>query len=388
MMDAFIVSARRTPIGRVGGVLRSVRPEQLVVPLIRAILSETGLDGAAIDDVILGNVVGPGGNIGRLAALAAGLPIDVPGVTVDRQCGSGLEAINIGAAKIRAGLADVIIVGGTESCSLEPWKLEKPPSLHQEPPRFIFPHARFSPVEIGDPDMGVAAENVAEAFGISREEQDAFALASHQKAALAIAEGRFKQEIEPVPVDRGRGQTTIEADECVHPDMSMAVLRRFPPLFKLQCTVTAGNSCPINDGAALVLLASAAAIRRFSLSPMLRFIDCTTSGVDPNLLGIGPVPAVRKLLARCQLSVGDIDLFEFNEAFASQVLASVKALDLPLDRLNVNGGALALGHPYGASGAILVTRLAHELRSRHQRYGLATLGIAGGMGIASLFERV
>ncbi|MBI2864079.1 MAG: thiolase family protein [Chloroflexi bacterium] len=388
MREAFVVAARRTPIGRIGGALRTVRPEQLVVPLIRALLDETGLDGGAIDDVILGNVVGPGGNLGRLAALAAGLPIEVPGLTVDRQCGSGLEAINLAAAKIRAGLTEVAIAGGAESCSLEPWKMEKPSSLYRDPPRFIYPRARFSPTELGDPDMGVAAENVAEAFGISREEQDTFALSSHQKAARAKAQGHFAAEVVPVPVERGRGQTMVESDECVHAGMSLEMLRRFPPIFKPQGTVTAGNSCPLNDGAATVLLASEEALRLYSLSPALRFVDCITAGVDPNLLGIGPVPAVRKLLDRCRLTVGDVDLVEFNEAFASQVLASAKSLDLPLERLNVDGGALALGHPYGASGAVLVARLLHGLRNRQGKYGLATLGIAGGMGIASLFERV
>ncbi|TAK31931.1 MAG: thiolase family protein [Chloroflexota bacterium] len=386
--ESFIAAAKRTPIGRIGGILRTVQPEQLVVPLIRALLSETGLDGSAVDDVILGNVVGPGGNLGRLAALAAGLSIEVPGVTVDRQCGSGLEAINLGAAKIRAGLADMVIAGGAESCSLEPWKLEKPSSVYKEPPRFIYPHARFSPTELGDPDMGIAAENVAEAYDISREDQDAFALASHQKAARAITEGRFKNEIEPVPIARGMGHTMGEMDECVRPGISMEMLRRFPPIFKPHGSVTAGNSCPTNDGAALVIMVSQDIFRRISSDKALRFVDCATAGVDPNLLGIGPVPAVRKLLARRQLAVDDIDLFEFNEAFASQVLASVGVLGLPMDRLNVNGGAIALGHPYGASGAVLVTRLFHELHARNKRYGVATLGIAGGMGIASLFERV
>lgn len=388
MQDAFVVAAKRTPIGRIGGIIRTVPPENLVVPLIHALLRQTGLDGEVVDDVILGNVVGPGGNLGRLAALTAGLPLSVPGVTVERQCGSGLEAINLAAAVIRAGFADVVIAGGTESCSLEPWKMEKPSSLHKGPPRFIYPHARFSPAEIGDPDMGVAAENVAEAYGVSRGEQDSFALASHQKAAKAIAEGRLKAAIEPVPLQRGRGSLMVEGDECVHPAMSLELLRRFPPVFKVGGTVTAGNSCPLNDGAAAVLMASESALRRHSLAPTLRFVDCATAGVDPNLLGIGPVPAVRKLLARRQLKVADIDLIEFNEAFASQVLASAKELDLPMDRLNVNGGAIALGHPYGASGAILVTHLLHELQARQERYGLATLGIAGGMGIASLFERV
>ncbi|MCP8967690.1 thiolase family protein [Ectobacillus ponti] len=378
MRQAVIVAAKRTAIGRIGGMLRHIPPEGLAAAVIRNIVEDYQLEPASIDEVILGNAVGPGGNLARLSSLTAGLPVSVPGVTIDRQCGSGLEAVNLAARLIQNGAGDIYLAGGVESTSLAPWRMEKPAALTGMPR--LYTRARFSPDEIGDPDMGIAAENVAAQFGISREDQDRFALHSHEKAVRSQQSGRFAAEIVPVQ--------GMDQDECPRPDTSLRRLQRLRPVFQADGTVTAGNACPVNDGAALVLLMSADKCRELGLRPLARFVDSTSAGVDPNLLGIGPVPAVQKLLARTGLRVDDIDLVEFNEAFASQVLASLRELRIPEEKVNIGGGALALGHPYGASGAILITRLCMELQRTQSRYGLATLGIGGGLGVATLLERV
>lgn len=374
-----MVAAKRTAIGKVGGMFRHVPPEELAGTVIRALLDEYPVPVESIDEVILGNAVGPGGNLARLSALTAGLPVEVPGVTVDRQCGSGLEAVILAARLIQAGAGDIYLAGGVESTSLAPWKLAKPLNHFKQFPE-VMPRARFSPLSVGDPDMGIAAENVAERFGITREDQDRFALNSHRKAVQAQKTGRFAGEIVPV---RGRAQ-----DECPRPDTSLEKLAQLPPVFQEGGTVTAGNACPINDGAAVVLVMSEEKCRELDFVPVARFVDAAVAGVDPNILGIGPVPAVKKLLARTGLTVDDIDLVEFNEAFASQVLASLRELQIPEEKVNLGGGAIALGHPYGASGAVLVTRLCSELRRKGGKYGLATLGIAGGLGLAMLLEKI
>jgi len=377
MHTPVIVYAKRTAVGKVGGIFKNVPPERLGAAVIRSVIEESMLDPHTVDEVILGNAVGPGGNIARLTALTAGLPVDVPAFTVDRQCGSGLEAIQIACRKIQTGAGDIYIAGGIESSSLAPWKLEKPVSLYESPT--LFTRARFSPESIGDPDMGIAAENVAEAYQIPREEQDLFAYNSHQKAIAAREEGRFLKEL---VVLQGK-----DKDECLRPQLTMKKLSRLRPVFKENGTVTAGNACPVNDGAAAVLIMSEQKCRELGLQPILRFVDAVSVGVDPNLLGIGPIPAVRKLLKRTGLTLADIDLVEFNEAFASQVLASVKELGIPDEKLNVGGGALAFGHPYGASGAILVTRLCTEMQRTKGKHAIATLGIGGGLGLATLLER-
>ncbi|WP_209123535.1 thiolase family protein [Alkalihalobacillus sp. BA299] len=380
MKEAVIVTAKRTAVGKVGGMFKDVPPQQLVAPLLQHIIKQFQLDEASIDEVILGNTVGPGGNIARLSSLTAGLPVSVPGVTVDRQCGSGLEAINLAARLIQAGAGDFYFAGGVESTSLAPWKIAKPSSLYHPKGPELFTRARFSPDDIGDPDMGIAAENVAEAHQITREMQDLYAYNSHVKAVQATEAGVFSDEIVPV-----HGMTI---DECPRKNTTIEKLNSLPPVFKENGTVTAGNACPINDGAAVVLIMSLDKCKELGLQPTLRFVDAVSAGVDPNYLGIGPVPAVTKLLKRQQLSVKDIDIVEFNEAFASQVLASLHALEIPLEKVNQNGGALAIGHPYGASGAILVTRLLSEMKKKQLKRGLATLGIGGGLGLATLFEWV
>ncbi|WP_052144549.1 thiolase family protein [Halalkalibacter okhensis] len=380
MKEAVIVAAKRTAVGKSGGMFKNVPPENLTAPLIQQIVKEYKLDLESIDEVILGNAVGPGGNLARLCALTAGLPFSVPGITVDRQCGSGLEAVNIAARLVQAGAGDIYLAGGVESTSLAPWKLAKPSTLHDPKGPQLFMRARFSPDEIGDPSMGLAAENVAEVYDISREDQDSFAYHSQSKAIHAIESGYFDEEIVPV-----KGQTI---DECPRRNLTIKRLGVLPPVFKEDGTVTAGNACPLNDGASIVLIMSSDKCQKLGLQPILRFVDAASSGVDPNYLGVGPVPAVRKLLKRQQLSIYDLDIVEFNEAFASQVLASLKELSIPLEKVNMNGGALAIGHPYGASGAILITRLYTEMKRHRLKRGLATLGIGGGLGLATLVELI
>ncbi|WP_448190474.1 thiolase family protein [Azospirillum sp. sgz301742] len=379
---AVIVAARRTPIGRIGGSLRDLPVAALAAPVIRAVLADAGLDPAEVDDVLLGNAVGPGGNVARLSALAAGLPMQVPGVTVDRQCGSGLEAINLAARLIESGAGEIFLAGGVESTSTAPWRVAKPASLYSTPT--FFDRAAFAPDAIGDPEMGVAAENVARAYGITRERQDAFALSSHRKAVAAQAAGRFTREIGPLTLPDG---LVVERDECPRPDTNLDKLARLAPAFVPGGTVTAGNACPVNDGAAVVALVSERRFAAMGGARGLVVLDSAAAGVDPNLLGTGPIPAVRRLLARQpNLTLDQIDLVEFNEAFAAQVLACLDTLGIPEERVSVGGGALALGHPYGASGGVLVTRLFSDLRPG--RRGLATLGIGGGIGLATLVEAV
>jgi len=385
---AIIVAARRTPVGRIGGALRDLPVEALAAPVIRAVLADSGIDPAEVDDVLLGNAVGPGGNVARLSALAAGLPVAVPGVTVDRQCGSGLEAINLAARLVQAGAGEVFLAGGVESTSTAPWRVAKPSSLYRSPS--FYDRARFAPDAIGDPSMGEAAENVAAAFGIARERQDRYALESHRKAVAAQGSGRFTREIVPLALPDG---TVVDRDECPRADTGLDKLARLRPVFRDGGTVTAGNACPVNDGAAVVAVVSERKFRALGLTRGLVVVDSQSAGVDPSLLGTGPIPAVRKLLARHPgLGVADIDLVEFNEAFASQVLASLDALGIEEARVCPGGGALALGHPYGASGAILMTRLFSDILfptgGAAPRRGLATLGIGGGLGLATLVEPV
>lgn len=380
MTEAVIVMAKRTPIGRMGGVLSTLEPEALLAPLIRQLLSETGIADERVDDVIIGNVVGPGGNIARVAALAAGLPVSVPGVTIDRQCGSGLEAINLAARLIQSGAGDIYLAGGVESTSRAPWRMRKPQTLTGVPE--LYTRASFTPAAYGDPEMGIAAENVARACEISREAQDVYALHSHEKAVRSQQTGRFKQEIVPI---QASGKWIYE-DECPRTDTSLDKLAQLRPVFLEGGTVTAGNACPINDGAALALIMSAEKCRELKLQPVLHVVDARVVGVDPQYLGLGPVPALRSLLQRQQLTVDDLDVVEFNEAFAAQVLGSLQELGIPLDKVNPAGGALALGHPYGASGAILVTRLCAEMLYKPFKRGVAMLGVGGGLGMATLVE--
>ncbi|MFS8640245.1 MAG: thiolase family protein [Symbiobacteriaceae bacterium] len=399
MPEPVIVSAVRTPIGRHGGALAPVRPDDLAAIAIRAAVERAGVDPATIEDVVLGcaNQAGEDNrNVARMAALLAGLPEHVAGVTVNRLCGSGLEAVLQAARAIRAGEGDTFVAGGVESMSRAPWVMPKPERGYPRGNvqvydttlgwRFVNPRlaAMFPPES-----MGETAENVAERYGIGREVQDRFALASQHKWAAAQAAGKWREEIVPVEVERGRGEkVVVEVDEHPRPDTTLEKLAALPPAFRPGGTVTAGNSSGLNDGAAALVIMADTRARELGLRPLARIVAGAVVGVDPRYMGIGPVPATRKALARAGWSVADLDLVELNEAFAAQVLACIRELELPEDIVNVNGGAIAMGHPLGCSGARILTTLVHEMRRRGARRGLATMCIGVGQGIAALVEAV
>jgi 3-oxoadipyl-CoA thiolase len=397
MPEALILDAVRTPIGRYAGVLSSVRPDDLAANVVRAAVERNGLEPAAVDELYMGNANGAGEdnrNVARMAGLLAGLPVEVPGVTVNRLCASGLEAGVQGARQIRLGEADLVLAGGVESMSRAPLVTLKPDrglargNLELVDTtigwRFVNPHmAETHSTE----SMGETAENVAERCSVSREDQDAFALESHRRAVAAAEAGRFDDELVTVDVPQPKGEpVTVHADEGPRPDTSLEKLASLRPIFREGGSVTAGNSSQINDGAACVVLASEERARELGREPLARIVTSGAAGVDPGFMGVGPVPATRKALDAAGLAVSDIDLVELNEAFAAQVLASMRELGFEHDRLNVNGGAIAIGHPLGCSGARLLGTLAWELRRRGGRYGLATMCIGVGQGLAAVIE--
>jgi 3-oxoadipyl-CoA thiolase len=398
MREAVIVDAVRTPVGRYGGALRSVRPDDLAALIIQSLVRRNNLDPAAIDDVIFGcaNQAGEDNrNVARMAVLLSGLPPTVPGQTVNRLCGSGLQAAVTAAHTIQVGEGEVLIAGGVESMTRAPLVMPKPNEGFPRGDvrvydttlgwRFINPRLAemYAPYS-----MGETAENVAERYKISRGEQDAFALESQRKAVAAIASGRFKEEIVPVRIPQPRGEPVeVDTDEHPRPDTTAAGLATLEPAFRTGGTVTAGNSSGINDGAAGLLVMEAERAKAMGRAPKARVVATAVAGVDPSVMGLGPVPATRKALARAGLTVGDMDVIELNEAFAAQVLACARDLDLPMERLNPNGGAVALGHPIGCSGARILTSLVYELNRRGGRYGLATMCIGVGQGIAMIVER-
>jgi 3-oxoadipyl-CoA thiolase len=397
MPEAVILDALRTPIGRYAGVLSSVRPDDLAANVVRAAVERNGLGPAAVDELYMGNANGAGEdnrNVARMAGLLAGLPVEVPGVTVNRLCASGLEAGVQGARQIRLGEADLVLAGGVESMSRAPLVTLKPDrglargNLELVDTtigwRFVNPHmAETHSTE----SMGETAENVAERYSVSREDQDAFALESHRRAVAAAEAGRFDDELVTVDVPQPKGEpVTVHADEGPRPDTSLEKLASLRPIFREGGSVTAGNSSQINDGAACVVLASEERARELGREPLARIVTSGAAGVDPGFMGVGPVPATRKALDAAGLAVSDIDLVELNEAFAAQVLASMRELGFEHDRLNVNGGAIAIGHPLGCSGARLLGTLAWELRRRGGRYGLATMCIGVGQGLAAVIE--
>jgi 3-oxoadipyl-CoA thiolase len=383
--EAVVLSAVRTPIGRYGGVLSQVRPDDLAALVIGEAVARAGVQAGEIEDVYFGaaNQAGEDNrNVARMAALLAGLPQEVAGVTVNRLCASGLSAIVAAAHAIRAGDGDLFVAGGVESMSRAPLVTAKPEygdgTTWDTTLGWRFPNPRMEemfPLE----SMGETGENVAERYGITREEQDAFALRSHRRWSAAQEAGRFADELVPV------GE--IERDEHPRPDTSTEKLAALKPAFREGGTITAGNASGINDGAAALVLASGAKARELGVEPLGRFVASAVAGVDPRMMGIGPIPAVRKVLARTGLDVADLDLVELNEAFASQSLEVIRELGLDPERVNVNGGAIALGHPLGMSGARLVVSLLHELRRRGGRHGLATLCVGVGQGQAAIFER-
>jgi 3-oxoadipyl-CoA thiolase len=386
---AVVLSAVRTPIGRYGGALSGVRPDDLAGIAIAAAVERAGVDGGAIDDVYFGaaNQAGEDNrNVARMGALLAGLPDSVAGVTLNRLCASGLSAVVSACHAVVAGDAEIAVAGGVESMSRAPLVMAKPDAAFPRGNqtvwdttlgwRFPNPHLEaMFPLE----SMGETGENVAERYGVSREEQDAFAARSQKRWAAANAAGRFDDELVPV------GEAVV--DEHPRPETTPEALAKLKPAFRSGGTVTAGNASGINDGAAALVIASEDKARDVGVEPLGAFVGSAVAGVDPRVMGIGPIPAVRKLLDRTGVAVADIDLVELNEAFASQSLAVVRELGLDEEKVNVNGGAIALGHPLGMSGARLVVSLLHELRRRDGRYGLATLCVGVGQGQAALFER-
>ena len=390
MKEAVIASAVRTAIGRApGGTSRNTRPEYLIAEVVKeAVNRASGLQPEAIDDVIIGCAfpeAETGMNLGRIVALKAGFPHSVPGQTVNRFCASGLEAIAIAAQKIVSGLADVVVAGGVEQMSMIPMggnKLVPEPDLVES-----FPGVYIT--------MGLTAENVARKFNISREEQDKFALMSHQKAARAIESRRFERQILPLKVvdvafENGKvikRENIFATDECIRFDTSLEALSKLRPIFHAKGTVTAGNSCPMNDGASAVVVMSREKSTELGIKPMGIFRAYAVGGVDPELMGIGPVVAVPKVLKYAGLSLSQIDLIELNEAFASQALYVIYTLGMDMNKVNVNGGAIALGHPLGCTGASLTTKLLYEMEGRGARFGMVTMCIGGGMGAAAIFER-
>jgi 3-oxoadipyl-CoA thiolase len=400
MPDAFICDAVRTPFGRYGGALAGVRADDLAVLPIRALMQRNaGVDWTAVDDVIYGcaNQAGEDNrNVARMAALLAGLPDSVPGATVNRLCGSGLEAVGIAARMIKTGEASLAIAGGVESMSRAPFVLGKASSAFARDVkledttlgwRFVNP---LMAAKFGTDSMPETAENVAEQFGISRADQDAFAYRSQRRAFAAIQAGHFSREIVKVEIPQRNATQTVAEDEHPRPDTSLEALARLKPIVKAGGTITAGNSSGINDGSCALLLASEAAAKRFDLTPRARVVAVAAAGVPPRIMGIGPVPATRKLLAQSGLSLRQIDVIELNEAFAAQALAVLRELGIPDDApfVNPNGGAIALGHPLGASGARLAATATYELQRSGGRYALCTMCIGVGQGVSAILERV
>jgi len=398
--DAFICDAVRTPIGRYAGALSSVRTDDLAALPIAALMERNkGVDWAAVDDVVYGcaNQAGEDNrNVARMAALLAGLPTGVPGATLNRLCGSGLDAVATAARMIRTGEAELVLAGGVESMSRAPFVMAKAETPFSRGVavedttigwRFVNPKMKD---RYGIDSMPETAENVAAQYGISRADQDAFALRSQRRTGAAIDRDRFAREIVPVAVPGRKGATLVDRDEHPRPDTSPEQLAKLPTPFRTGGTVTAGNASGVNDGAAALIVASEAAARRHGLTPRARIVAAATAGVEPRTMGMGPVPATRKLLARLGLGIADIDVVELNEAFAAQALAVLRELGLPDDapHVNPNGGAIALGHPLGMSGARLALTAVEELRDRGVRRALCTMCIGVGQGISVLVERV
>ena len=394
--QAYIVDAVRTPVGRHGGALARVRPDDLAAIPLRALVARTGIDPAAIEDVILGcaNQAGEDNrNVARMASLLAGYPIEVAGQTINRLCGSGLQAVNSAQQAIAAEAGDVFVAGGVESMSRAPYVMLKPeegfargtPAVADTVLGWRFPNPAFPPnYTIA---LGETAEVVAERCGVTREAQDEFALRSQQKAAAAMESCRFADELTPVEIAQRRGDPIlVDRDEHPRPDTTLEALAKLRPVFRKDGTVTAGNSSGLNDGAAALLVVSEGTTRSLRLEPRARIVATAVAGVEPDEMGLGPVPATRKALKRAGLRAADLKLVEINEAFAAQSIPCMQQLDLDPEIVNVNGGAIALGHPLGASGARILTTLVHELRRRGGGYGVATMCIGVGQGIATVVE--
>jgi acetyl-CoA C-acetyltransferase len=392
MREAVIAMPLRAAIAREAGGLAPLLPEEFGGQVVSAVVERSGLDPNAVEDVIVGNQFSTS-RMGRHCAVLGGLPVEVPGVTVSRACGSGLEAIISAARAVRSDSNDLMIAGGVESYTRAPYLLDKPSEAWQrQPPKFLGGDSRgnFGRPDLGlDTSMPITAENVADRYGVDRLSQDAFALESQRRAARAVQSGIFEPEIVSISVPQRRGGSTAFAtDECPRLDTTPEALAKLPPVFKRDGTVTAGNACKRADGAAMMVVSSPETVRSFGLRPLGRLVASAQVGVHPNFMGIGPVPAVRKVLNKAGMTLDQIDVIELNEAFAAQAVAVVRELGLDPERVNPNGGAIAFGHPTGATGAILTTKLLYDLQRRDARYGIVTMCIGGGMGLAAIFERV
>ena len=401
--QAFLVGGVRTPVGRYGGALSAVRPDDLAALVVREAVARAGLDPDSIDEVILGNANGAGEenrNVARMATVLAGLPLHIPGITVNRLCASGLSAIIQASHMIKAGAADIVIAGGVESMSRAPWVQEKPAAAFAKPGqifdtsigwRFVNPEFQKGPLSRDGKmtfSMPETGEEVARVDGITREEADAFAVRSHALALDAIAAGRFKDEIVPVTVATRKSETVVDTDEGPRAGTTMDVLAGLRPVVRGGSVVTAGNSSTLNDGASAIIVASEEAIKKLGLVPRARIVDGASAGCEPEIMGIGPVPATRKVLARSGRTIGEVVAVELNEAFATQSLASIRRLGLDPDIVNRDGGAIALGHPLGSSGSRIAITLLGRMEREDAALGLATMCIGVGQGTALLLEKV
>lgn len=391
--EVYVAAAVRTPIGKLGGSLKNIPIDDLTAIVLNGALAKAGQSGEIVDGVIMGNVIsaGPFINIARVGLLKAGLPDTIPGLTVNRVCASGLEAVNLAAQSIQAGHSQVMLAGGVENLTRSPYIMEKFEQPYQRGGQTLiesFGGPRSAPVSLyGDLTMGDTAENVAEQFGISREDQDRFAAESQSRTINAIDAGLFRDEIIPITLKGKKGEETLfDTDEFPRRDSSVESLSKLRPAFRKDGSVTAGNSSGINDGAAALLLMNEEMLQKTGVAPLGRIVHFVSAGVDPRIMGIGPVAAIRKLLAETNMTVEQIDLFELNEAFASQSLACMRELGLDPSKTNVNGGAIALGHPLGMSGTRLAGTILFELRRRQKKYGIVSLCIGGGQGLATLVE--
>lgn len=398
MPEAVIIDAARTPMGRYGGILKDIRPDDLAAHVIARLIERNGVRKEAVEDVILGCTNQAGEdcrNVARNASLLAGLPDSVPGATVNRLCGSGLEAVNQAGRAVGAGEGDLFVAGGVETMTRAPLVIPKGNAPFARGNVTVYDSVlgwRFPNPRLGElyplVSLGETAENVAEKYSVTREQQDAFGLRSHRNAVAAAEAGRLDDEMIPVAAPQRRGGPVVhDRDEGPRPDTTLEQLAALRPAFAKDGTVTAGNSSPLSDGAAALVVASRERAAALKLRPMVRIVASAVAGVDPAFMGIGPIPASRKALERAGLTADRLDLVELNEAFASQSLACVRELDLDPDKVNVNGGAIALGHPLGCSGARILTTLVHEMKRRGSRYGMAAMCIGVGQGIATIVER-
>lgn len=385
--DAVIVSAVRTAIGKQGGALASLPAHLYGGEVIKEAIKRVNLNPEMIDDVILGNVLSGGGNIARLTALQGGLSVNIPGLTIDRQCGSGINAAALAAQAIQSGAGDIYVAGGIESMSRAPYQYERPEQAYSSiPPRYR--KTLLAPEEIGNPGMGTTAENLAKKYDITRKEQDEYSLRSQLRMATAIHEGRFDEQIVPISIPVRKGEPILfNKDEHPRPNTTLAALAKLSPAFQRDGTVTAGSSSGLNDAASAMVIMSREKAEELGIQPLATIKGSTVAGVDPNIMGIGPVPATKKLLEKLNLSLSDMDIIELNEAFAAQVIACDRELGIDPEKLNVNGGAIAHGHPLGATGAILITKAVYELKRSAGKFALITACIGGGQGISLVIER-